>query len=59
MFRKTERRAKTFNKTWANRFKGRTTEFDKDAHLEIHLITTYWFLFIPIYKKTALITSAI
>jgi hypothetical protein len=27
---------------------------DKKTHLEIHIVTTVWFLFIPIFERTKL-----
>lgn len=52
MFRKTEHKRKMYLKTFDAGFKN-------ESHLELHLITTYWFLFIPIYRNVKLIISNI
>lgn len=32
-------------------------KYSKKKHIELHLITTYWFLFIPIYINKKFIDS--
>lgn len=36
-----------------------TSEYvpNDETHLEHHIVTTYWFLFIPIYKSKKLINA--
>lgn len=52
MIRKTEHNRKMYVKTFDAGFKDKT-------HLEQHKVTTYYFLFIPIYMKIELTGSAI
>ncbi len=50
MIKKTEHKRKMYVKSFNTAFKG-------NLHLEIHLVTTYWFLFIPIYISIKLLDS--
>ena len=49
MIRKTQHQRKMYVKSFDSGF--------KDTHIEKHLITTYWLLFIPIYRKMELLGS--
>ncbi len=51
MIRKTQHYRKMFIKSF-------DLGFDK-THIETHLITTYWFLFIPILKTSIILSSNI
>lgn len=46
---KTQCKRKTYVKDY------NTTKYDDSIHREIHIITTYWFLFIPIYRDFRLV----
>jgi len=52
MFRKTESQQFTHVKSFTNSVLDR-----KRTHIEKHLITTYYFLFIKLYRKEILLTS--
>ena len=47
MIRKIQHHQKMYVKTYDAGF--------KDTHVEMHLVTTYWFLFIPIFKTKTLV----
>jgi len=49
MIRKTQHHRKMYVKSWDAGF--------KDTHIERHLVTTYWFLFIPIWRTIILLDS--
>ena len=49
MIRKIQHHRKMYVKSWDAGLKGN--------HLERHLVTTYWFLFIPIWRNIVLLDS--
>jgi len=48
--KKTEQHQRGYVKTFNN---------SERTHIETYLITTYWFLFIPVYKTKVVINSTI
>lgn len=55
MIRKTEHERKMFVKSWVKSDRGTRIE----QHIENHLVTTYWFLFIPVFRVIKIISSNI
>lgn len=51
MIRKTQHYQKMYVKSWSGVY--------KDNHTETHLVTTYWFLFIPVLKIKKVIHTTI
>lgn len=41
-------------KYWVKDF---NSKYDKKLHLEVHVVTTYWLLFIPVFQRKKLISS--
>ena len=50
MIKRTEHKRKMYVKSFDAGFKD-------EYHLELHLVTTYWLLFIPIYRNIKLLDS--
>jgi hypothetical protein len=50
MITKTEHRKRSYSITGPSKY-------DEKKHIEDHLITTYWFLFIPIYRYKELVST--
>lgn len=48
MIRKTQHQRKMYSESFLNR---------EATHIEVHLITTYWLLFIPIFKSYKLLSA--
>jgi len=42
IIRKTQNNKKKFSKSWVSR--------SKESHIETYIVTTWWFLFIPIIR---------
>jgi len=49
MIRKTQHHQKMYVKSFDSGY--------KETHIENHLVTTYWFLFIPIFRTKILLTT--